>query len=92
MMLQDSLYKLRSDTKDAFDEAKALEARWKELEKEQREVYQASSYPIAMITLELIPSLALFTTIPTYAPQAQHYSSRRCIRSTGIIFRPTTTS
>lgn len=40
LRLQDTLYKLRSDTQEAFDEAKALEARWKELEKEQREVYQ----------------------------------------------------
>ncbi|EPQ54456.1 hypothetical protein GLOTRDRAFT_76988 [Gloeophyllum trabeum ATCC 11539] len=40
LSLQDSLYKLRSETKDAFDEARALEARWKELEREQREMYQ----------------------------------------------------
>lgn len=40
LTLQGDLYKLRSDTKDAFDEAKALEARWKEVEREQREVYQ----------------------------------------------------
>ncbi|KAF9049503.1 hypothetical protein BDZ89DRAFT_1088926 [Hymenopellis radicata] len=40
LALQDSLYHLRAETKDAFDEAKALEARWKELEKEQRDVYQ----------------------------------------------------
>lgn len=39
---QQRLYDLRSETKDAFDEAKRLEARWKELEKEQREVYQVS--------------------------------------------------
>jgi len=38
--LQQNLYDLRTETKDAFDEAKRLEARWKELEKEQREVYQ----------------------------------------------------
>ncbi|KAK2463314.1 hypothetical protein APHAL10511_004625 [Amanita phalloides] len=38
--LEDSLYTLRSETKEAFDEAKRLEARWKDLEKEQREVYQ----------------------------------------------------
>ena len=37
---QDALYKLRSETKDAFDEAKRLEARWKEIEREQKEVYQ----------------------------------------------------
>ncbi|KAF8914869.1 hypothetical protein CPB85DRAFT_464483 [Mucidula mucida] len=40
LALQDSLYHLRAETKDAFDEAKALEARWKELEKEQKDVYQ----------------------------------------------------
>jgi len=40
MSLQQRLYDLRSETKDAFDEAKRLESRWKELEKEQREVYQ----------------------------------------------------
>ncbi|RDB17865.1 Vacuolar protein-sorting-associated protein 37 1 [Hypsizygus marmoreus] len=40
LRLQDTLYNLRSDTQDAFDEAKALETRWKELERDQREVYQ----------------------------------------------------
>lgn len=40
MSFQQRLYDLRSETKDAFDEAKRLESRWKELEKEQREVYQ----------------------------------------------------
>ncbi|KAL4080883.1 hypothetical protein J3A83DRAFT_4203163 [Scleroderma citrinum] len=40
LSLQDRLYQLRSETKDAFDEAKAFEARWKELEREQRELYQ----------------------------------------------------
>jgi len=40
LRLQESLYNLRSDTQEAFNEAKALEARWKELEREQREVYQ----------------------------------------------------
>jgi hypothetical protein len=38
--VQEHLYRLRSETKEAFDEAKGLEARWKELEKEQKEVYQ----------------------------------------------------
>ncbi|KAE9391029.1 hypothetical protein BT96DRAFT_832585 [Gymnopus androsaceus JB14] len=37
---QERLYRLRSETQDAFNEAKLLEARWKELEKEQRDVYQ----------------------------------------------------
>ncbi|KAH8825245.1 hypothetical protein DL96DRAFT_1531109 [Flagelloscypha sp. PMI_526] len=40
LALQDSLYKLRAETKEAFDHAKSLEARWKELEREQRDIYQ----------------------------------------------------
>ena len=40
LALQDELYKLRSETKDTFDEAKTLEARWAELQREQKEVYQ----------------------------------------------------
>ncbi|KAF8890030.1 hypothetical protein CPB84DRAFT_1785227 [Gymnopilus junonius] len=40
LALQQRLYDLRTETKNAFDEAKSLEARWKELEKEQKEVYQ----------------------------------------------------
>ncbi|KAH9033314.1 hypothetical protein EDB84DRAFT_1399020 [Lactarius hengduanensis] len=38
--MQEELYNLRSETKDAFDEAKSLEVRWAELQREQREVYQ----------------------------------------------------
>ncbi|KAF7968287.1 hypothetical protein HWV62_31025 [Athelia sp. TMB] len=34
------LYGLRNETQDAFNEAKALEASWADLEKEQRDVYQ----------------------------------------------------
>ncbi|KAI5896788.1 uncharacterized protein SCHCODRAFT_01170835 [Schizophyllum commune H4-8] len=37
---QEPLYQLRSETQESFSQAKALEARWKELEKEQRDVYQ----------------------------------------------------
>ena len=40
MALRDELYRLRSQTQDAFDEAKRLEVRWCEIEKEQRELYQ----------------------------------------------------
>jgi len=40
LALQQRLYDLRTETKDAFDEAKSLEARWKELDKEQKEVFQ----------------------------------------------------
>lgn len=43
LALQQDLYKLRSDTKNAFDEAKSLEARWKDLEREQREIYQVTT-------------------------------------------------
>ncbi|KAL1715956.1 hypothetical protein EV715DRAFT_275397 [Schizophyllum commune] len=37
---QEPLYQLRAETQESFTQAKALEARWKELEKEQRDVYQ----------------------------------------------------
>ncbi|ETW81694.1 hypothetical protein HETIRDRAFT_318186 [Heterobasidion irregulare TC 32-1] len=40
LSVQDEVYRMRSETKDAFDEAKALEARWAELEREQKEVFQ----------------------------------------------------
>lgn len=45
LALQEKLYQLRSETQDAFNEAKILEAKWKELEKEQRDVYQVRSNP-----------------------------------------------
>ena len=44
LSVQDEVYRLRSETKDAFDEAKALEARWAELEREQKEVFQVCSH------------------------------------------------
>jgi ESCRT-I complex subunit VPS37 len=53
--LQETLYALRSETKDAFDEAKALEARWKELDKEQRDVYQVRIFLFPTLLL-LLPS------------------------------------
>jgi ESCRT-I complex subunit VPS37 len=40
--MQDDLYKLRSEAQQAFEEAKALEARWKILEREQRELHQVN--------------------------------------------------
>ena len=40
LSLQDRLYLLRTETKEAFDEAKSLESRWKDVEREQREIYQ----------------------------------------------------
>jgi len=43
--MQDDLYKLRAETQESFDEAKALLARQKELDREQRELHQVR--PIA---------------------------------------------
>lgn len=40
LLLQDDLYKLRADTQEAFDEAKSLLARQKDLDREQRELHQ----------------------------------------------------
>ena len=51
LALQEPLYQLRAETKDAYDEARALEARWRELEKEQREVYQVPFTPHASAPL-----------------------------------------
>ena len=39
LALQDELYRLRAETQASFDETKALQARWKEVEKEQKDVY-----------------------------------------------------
>ncbi|KAG6377079.1 hypothetical protein JVT61DRAFT_1130 [Boletus reticuloceps] len=51
LALQDRLYQLRSETKDAFDEAKSLEVRWKEVEREQKEVYQRFSPQFLLLRL-----------------------------------------
>ncbi|KAG5733768.1 hypothetical protein E4T56_gene8194 [Termitomyces sp. T112] len=52
LRLQDSLYQLRSETQEAFNEAKSLEARWKEIEKEQKEVYQRFSPQFLLMRLK----------------------------------------
>ncbi|KAI0345991.1 hypothetical protein BDW22DRAFT_1370417 [Trametopsis cervina] len=52
LALQEPLYQLRSDTKQAFDDAKHLEARWKELEREQREVYQRFTPQFLLLRLK----------------------------------------
>ncbi|THH09844.1 hypothetical protein EW145_g1744 [Phellinidium pouzarii] len=44
LAMQEQLYLLRAETKDAFDQAKMAEARWREVEKEQREVYQVRAW------------------------------------------------
>ena len=48
--VQDPMKEL-AETKDAYDEARALEALWRELEKEQREVYQVPFTPHASAPL-----------------------------------------
>jgi len=49
--MQEKLFQLRSETKEAFDEAKALEARQRVLEKEQREVFQRFSPQFLLMRL-----------------------------------------
>ncbi|KIO34586.1 hypothetical protein M407DRAFT_240448 [Tulasnella calospora MUT 4182] len=39
LALQEELYRLRAETQAAFDDAKALQARWKEVDKEQKDAY-----------------------------------------------------
>ncbi|TFL01765.1 hypothetical protein BDV98DRAFT_507174 [Pterulicium gracile] len=51
LALQEHLYALRSETKEAFDEAKQLELRWAELEKEQKEVYSRLSPQFLLMRL-----------------------------------------
>jgi len=51
LALQDQLYQLRAETKAAFDEAKSLELRWRDLEKEQREVFQRFSPQFLLMRL-----------------------------------------
>jgi len=50
--LQQSLYHLRAETQEAFDEAKRLETRWQELEKEQKEVYQRFTPQFLLMRLQ----------------------------------------
>lgn len=54
LSLQSQLYALRAETQKAFDEAKALETRWRELEKEQKELYQVHSVLAITIICRLI--------------------------------------
>jgi len=82
LALQDSLYKLRSETQEAFDDAKSLDARWKELEKEQREVYQVcrpayASWPLLII----LRQTAIHTTVPPHALETCNDRSGRSLRS-----------
>lgn len=51
LALQEGLYRLRAETQQAFDEAKGLEARWKVVEREQRELHQVCYSPIAAMDI-----------------------------------------
>ena len=69
LSLQDRLYQLRSETKEAFDEAKALEAQWKELDREQRELYQVRcSIPSPPGTSKHTSLPAIYSSISLTAP------------------------
>ncbi|KAJ7644200.1 hypothetical protein FB45DRAFT_290922 [Roridomyces roridus] len=52
LALQEPLYNLRAETKQAFDDAKNLEARWREVDKEQREVYQRFNAQFLLMRLK----------------------------------------
>ncbi|KAJ6559086.1 hypothetical protein DFH09DRAFT_518716 [Mycena vulgaris] len=52
LALQEPLYRLRAETQEAFDDAKNLEARWKEVDREQREVYQRFSPQFLLMRLK----------------------------------------
>ena len=53
--MQEQLYRLRTETKEAYDDAKSQEARFREIEKEQRDLFQVCSFFINFcIELNLI--------------------------------------
>ena len=76
LALQDELYRLRSEAKDAFDEAKALGARWTELQREQKEVYQVALRTVLSILIALILTSAVHTSIPPDAPPTRNNGTR----------------
>jgi ESCRT-I complex subunit VPS37 len=84
--LQEELYKLRSETKDAFDEAKSLEARWAELQREQREVYQVRYVPW-IISFLLTGNTAIHASIPLNATPTCNDGTGRLVRGAGIDIR-----
>ena len=76
--LQDDLYKLRSETKEAFDEAKALEARWAELQREQKDVFQVGDRYF-LICADFYPLQALHAAIPSHASPSRDYCPGRSL-------------
>lgn len=86
LALQEPLYQLRSDTKEAFDDAKHLEARWKELEREQREVYQVRCILFTSLHQSTEYQIAVYPSIPSHATEARDNCSRRSLRKRGFKF------
>jgi ESCRT-I complex subunit VPS37 len=44
LAFQDDVYKLRAETQQAFDEAKALEMKARQLERKQQELHQVYTF------------------------------------------------
>ena len=77
LALQEKLYGLRNETQDAFNEAKALEASWADLEKEQRDVYQVclqQSMTIDPFTAD--DRSAFHAAVSAYASSSCHNRTR----------------
>ncbi|KAG9003468.1 hypothetical protein FRB94_010003 [Tulasnella sp. JGI-2019a] len=51
LMLHDELFKLRAETQAVFDEAKALQVKWKDVEREQKEAYSRLSPSFLLMRL-----------------------------------------
>ncbi|KAH7098325.1 hypothetical protein BKA62DRAFT_773546 [Auriculariales sp. MPI-PUGE-AT-0066] len=51
LALHEPLQRIRADTQASFDEARALEARWATIEREQRELYQRHSQGFLLMRL-----------------------------------------
>ncbi|KAG8901996.1 hypothetical protein FRB99_004980 [Tulasnella sp. 403] len=51
LALQEELFRLRAETQAAFDEAKALRVRWKEVEREQKDAYSRLSPSFLLMRL-----------------------------------------
>ena len=47
LAFRDHVYKLRAETQQAFDEAKALEVKAKQLERKQQELHQVCTFTIS---------------------------------------------
>ncbi|KAF8310564.1 hypothetical protein DL93DRAFT_2061938 [Clavulina sp. PMI_390] len=85
LALQEELYKLRSETQAAFDDAKALQARQKELEREQKELYQR--YSSSFLSLRLRHATTAQDDLSETLASSFVRSSTSSTTSTGSIDR-----